>query len=246
MDTPADPLMPEAPNRLRARGGRRRIIPAYKLRASYRDLAREHEEEEWSNPPTVEIVDGELPADDEEDEEADTSSAAQEQRPVNHVRGLMEGLAQGKLRDLRLRETALPYMATCLPAMASSIMAPYWLAWAMSWMSMMALYRVAQTLDEVAFATGRKRGLFLYGMLANVLLAVWSSLLALAGRADFVPAAAFGHTVLLYLAIAPACRVTRSRMTRRIPLRWTFPVLAAIVVAAEGVMVLEDFGWLGP
>lgn len=147
---------------------------------------------------------------------------------------------------LDLQKSLLPFAAACAPVIVTSILAPAWLALMMAAPCAWALYRVAQSLEPSLFEGTAASGFAAYVMPLNVLLMLWGSALAATGQTPAVASTAFAWTALLCLSVAPACRWSRQRKTRRVPLRWSFPLAAGLVMLAQGLALFEQQGWLKP
>jgi hypothetical protein len=144
---------------------------------------------------------------------------------------------------LDFQKSLLPFAAACAPLIVTSVLAPAWLALMMAAPCAWALYRVAQTLQASLFESSASRGFTAYVMPLNVLLMLWGAALAAAGQTSAIASTAFAWTALLCLSVAPACRWSRQRSTRRVPLRWSFPVAAALVVLAQTLALFNQQGW---
>lgn len=160
---------------------------------------------------------------------------ASRRRPfIERVRSSVFRFVEGDYTRAQLHRSLLPYLTACSPAIATSIFAPAWLAWLMAVLSLVALYRITTVLDAALFAVSLQRGVVAYVLPLNGLLLLWCAALAGIGRGAWIPSTAFAHGAVLCLVIAPACRRNRRRMARRVPLRWSYAVLAGIVIVMQG------------
>ena len=147
-------------------------------------------------------------------------------------------------QTLDLQKSLLPFVAACAPVIVTSVLAPTWLALMMAAPCAWALYRVAQSLESSLFESSAARGFAAYVMPLNVLLMLWGGALAASGQNGAIASTAFAWIALLCLSVAPACRWSRQRSARRVPLRWSFPVAAVVVVLAQGLAFFDQQGWL--
>ena len=161
---------------------------------------------------------------------------------LEQLRAQLLRIIDGDYASARLRYSLLPYLVAYAPLVATSVLAPPWLAVVMAIPSVLALYRVTLALDAAAFEVSKHRGLFAYALPLNLLLLLWSIALASNGRTSLVPTVAFAHVSLLYLAIAPACRLGRQRLARRVPLRWTFTPAAVVVLLLQAGAAFNGLG----
>lgn len=147
-------------------------------------------------------------------------------------------------QTLDLQKSLLPFAAACAPVIVTSVLAPAWLALIMAAPCAWALYRVAQSLESSLFESSAARGFAAYVMPLNTLLMLWGGALAASGQNGAIASTAFAWIALLCLSVAPACRWSRQRDARRVPLRWSFPVAAVVVVLAQGLAFFDQQGWL--
>jgi hypothetical protein len=131
-----------------------------------------------------------------------------------------------------------PYAALLSPLVITSVLAPLWLSFMMGLLSLLALHRAAPLVPD-----GR-RAFFFYVLPLQALLAVWVAASAAAGQGQAIAATVFPYLAVLCLLIAPACRWDRSRTARRVPLRWSLPVLMVLAVLAHGSAALHAMGVL--
>jgi hypothetical protein len=143
------------------------------------------------------------------------------------------------------RRSLFPFAVACAPVIVTSVLAPAWLALIMALPCAWALYRVADVLQPSLFEASPGRGFAAYVMPLNALLMLWGAALLAAGHPTAIASTAFAWTALLCLTVAPACRWSRQRNVRRVPLRWSFPMAATLVIAAQSLALLEQLGWLG-
>lgn len=158
---------------------------------------------------------------------------------------VLRELLLGNPAPARLRHTLLPHLVVMAPLIATSLLAPPWMAWLLAWPSLIALYRLTQELDATVFAVSERRGLFGYAAPLNLLMVLWCLALGLSGRGPLLMGTAVAHTALLALAIAPALRRSRRRLTRLVPLHWSFPAVAATTMLVQAASLPPSwFAWL--
>ena len=179
------------------------------------------------------------------------ASAQPDVAPMSMLRSHLLALQGQDFSAFQAQRSLLPYAAACAPVIATSVLAPAWLALLMAPPSAYALYRITLSLDAELFAIPARRGFLAYALPLNVLLMLWSTALTAAGQMAAVASTAIPWMALLCLCAAPACRWSRGRSTRRIPLRWSFGFTAVAVLAAQGAAALTQLseltwlkGWL--
>jgi hypothetical protein len=153
-------------------------------------------------------------------------------------------LVSGDYSALQAQRSLLPYLVACSPVMVTSVLAPPWLSVLMAVPCALALYRVTLNLEKTLFDVPSGRAFAAYAFPLNLLMMLWCVALAMAGQMAMIPGTAFAWTALLCLAVGPACRWARERTTRRVPVRWSFGLTAALVITGQAVTALQALGWV--
>lgn len=166
------------------------------------------------------------------------------QRSLARATAMRATLVSGDYSALQAQRSLLPYLVACSPVIVTSVLAPPWLSVLMAVPCALALYRVTLNLEKTLFDVPSPRAFAAYAFPLNLLMMLWCVALGMAGQMTMIPGTAFAWTALLCLAVGPACRWARQRTTRRVPLRWSFGVTAALVITGQAVTALQALGWV--
>jgi hypothetical protein len=136
--------------------------------------------------------------------------------------------------------TLWPYAAVLSPVVLISILAPVWLSFVMGVMGLVALDKVAPALEARLWTVGARRGFLAYVLPLQTLGLLWFFGLAALGQMQYAPSTVFPYLAVLCVAVAPACRWNRERTQRRVPLRVSLRLVAALAVLVHGLAAASE------
>jgi hypothetical protein len=140
--------------------------------------------------------------------------------------------------------TLWPYAAVLSPVVVISILAPVWLSFVMGVLGLVALDKVAPSLEPRLWAVNGRRGFLAYVLPLQLLGVLWFFALVAMGHVQQAPSTVFPYLAVLCVAVAPACRWQRERSTRRLPLRVSLRGVSALAIAVHGLAALASLGML--
>jgi hypothetical protein len=168
--------------------------------------------------------------------------------PARHLSPVAQRLLEGRAK-LRVHlaasmqhATLWPYAAALSPVLVISILAPVWLSFVMGLLGLIALDKVAPSLEPRLWAVNARRGFLAYVMPLQLLGVLWFLGLAAMGQVQHAPSTVFPYLAVLCVAVAPACRWNRERCTRRVPLRLSLRVVSALAIGVHGLAALSELG----
>ena len=132
-----------------------------------------------------------------------------------------------------VRQSFIPFALASLPLVVTTACLPRLLAPLAMLLAIVLLYEVARFAESAMFAVGKLRSHLAVTMPLCGFVSAWGLALAMVGRPYAMLSVVGPFSLLLLLACAPAFRLREARTTRRIPLRYSFPVLAAIAWLAS-------------
>jgi hypothetical protein len=176
------------------------------------------------------------------------SEAVSEAAPARRLSPIAQRLfaARAKLRvhlaASMQHATLWPYAAVLSPVVVISILAPVWLSFVMGVLGLVALDKVAPSLEPRLWAVNGRRGFLAYVLPLQLLGVLWFFALVALGHVQQAPSTVFPYLAVLCVAVAPAGRWQRERATRRLPLRLSLRLVSALAIAVHGLAALGSLG----
>ncbi len=129
---------------------------------------------------------------------------------------------------LAVRQSFLPFALASLPLVIGTTLGVALLIPVIALLSMVLLHQVATASEAMMFEVNKVRSHIAVTMPLCGFISAWGVGLAVAGRPAMMLSIVAPYSMLLLLSCAPAFRLRESRTKRRVPLKFSFPAIAAI------------------